>query len=63
MAVATVASRISPLHPSVITSESISRYASLTTQIKSLEVTSLFKFFNVRGSRIDPLKEFSLHRN
>lgn len=37
MAVATVAPRISPLQPSVITSESISRYASLAAQIKSLE--------------------------
>jgi len=37
MAVATVAPRISPIQPSVITSESISRYASLAAQIKSLE--------------------------
>jgi hypothetical protein len=37
MAVATVASRISPIQPSVITSETISRYASLAAQIKSLE--------------------------
>jgi hypothetical protein len=37
MAVATVAPRISPLQPSIITSETISRYASLAAQIKSLE--------------------------
>ena len=37
MAVATVAPRISPVQPSIITSETISRYASLASQIKSLE--------------------------
>ncbi len=37
MAVATVAPRFSSIQPSVITSETISRYASLASQIKSLE--------------------------
>jgi hypothetical protein len=37
MAVATVAPRISPLQLTVITSETISRYASLAAQLKSLE--------------------------
>jgi hypothetical protein len=37
MAVATVAPRISPIQPIVITSETISRYASLAAQLKSLE--------------------------
>lgn len=37
MAVATVAPRISPVQPSVITSETILRYASLAAQIRSLE--------------------------
>jgi hypothetical protein len=37
MAVATVASRISTIQLSVITSETISRYASLASQIKFLE--------------------------
>jgi hypothetical protein len=37
MAVATVAPRISPIQLSVITSATISRYASLASQIKSLE--------------------------
>jgi hypothetical protein len=37
MAVSTVAPRFSSIQPSVITSETISRYASLASQIKSLE--------------------------
>jgi hypothetical protein len=37
MAIATVAPRISPVQPRVITSEIISRYAALASQIKSLE--------------------------
>ncbi len=37
MAVATVAPRFSSVQPGVITSETISRYASLASQIKSLE--------------------------
>jgi hypothetical protein len=37
MAVATVAPRISPVQPDVITAETISRYASLAAKIKSLE--------------------------
>lgn len=37
MAVATVAPRISPLQPSVITSEEISRYAEITAQLSQLE--------------------------
>ena len=37
MAVATVAPRISPLQPSVITSEAISHYAEITAQLSQLE--------------------------
>ncbi len=37
MAVATVAPRISPVQPSVITSEEISRYAEITSQLSKLE--------------------------
>ena len=37
MAVATVAPRISPVQPSVITSETISRYAEITAHLSQLE--------------------------
>ena len=37
MAVATVAPRISPVQPSVITSETISRYAEITAHLSRLE--------------------------